>query len=296
MPEAASSRLCPIYIVHGENLHLRRQRRREIVERFVAGADPELVVAHFDASAELAEVLDALRTAPLLAPRRLVIVHDADEFVSAHRRRLEAYLDNPSSAGSLMLLVNSSPANTRLGRMARKAGQVIDCANLADAELPRWLGRAASARGKRITEDAAELLAGWVGNDLARLDSEVEKLALYVGGRRSISAEDVAAVVAATAGAAPFALVDAISSGRAEEALNVLNTMLTRRGEEFRVLGLIGWHLRRRRGPRGRAAGRTARRRSAASGVRRLLATDLALKSGADPLPAMQALVMHLCL
>jgi len=192
--------------------------------------------------------------------------------------------------------VDSSPANTRLGKLARKVGQVIDCANLADSELPAWLGRAASALGKRISEDAARLLAGWVGNDLVRLESEMEKLALYAGGRRSISAEDVAAVVAASAGAAPFALVDAISSGRADEALRVLNTMLTRRGEEFRVLGLLAWHLRSGRGRRRRPAGRTARRGAPAGGFRRLLATDLALKTGADALPAMQALVMNLCL
>ncbi len=296
MSEAPTSPFCPIYILHGENLHLRRQRRREIVERFVAGADPELVVAHFDASAELAEVLDAARTAPLLGSRRLVMVHDADEFVSAHRQRLEAYLANPSSAGSLMLLMDSSPAKTKLGKLARKVGQVIDCANPADSELPAWLARAASALDKRISKDAARLLAGWVGNDLVRLESEMEKLALYAGGRPSISVEDVAAVVAASAGAAPFALVDAIDAGRAGEALRLLTAVLTRRGEEFRLLGLLAWHLRSRRGPRRRTPGRTARRGGPAGGFRRLLATDLALKTGADTLPAMQALVVNLCL
>jgi len=121
MSEAPISLLCPIYILHGENLHLRRQRRREIVERFVAGADPELVVARFDASAELAEVLDAVRTAPLLAPRRLVMVHDADEFVSTHRQRLEAYLANPSSAGSLMLWIPPRPTPGWASSPARSA-------------------------------------------------------------------------------------------------------------------------------------------------------------------------------
>ena len=292
----------PVYVLHGHNLYLRQQARREVIHRFGDEGDAELGVANFDASAELAEVLDELRTAPLLARRRLVIFHDADKFVTAHRQRLEQYLANPSSTASLMLVVDSWKATTKLAKLAAKIGEVIDCSDPDDAELPGWVVERASARGKQIAPKAAELLTEWIGNDLARLDGEIEKLAIYAGKRRVISAEDVAAVVVATAGPVPYALVNAIAAGRADEALSTLSRTLTRRGEEFRVLGLIAWHLRRQRGRgggrwTGRAptGGRAGRGKDLRGGFRRLLATDLALKTGAHPLPAMQALVLDLC-
>ena len=62
--------------------------------------------------------------------------------------------------------------------------------------------------------------------------------------------------------------------------------MLTRPGEEFRVLGMIAWHLRR-------SAGRTG---GSAGDFRTVLTADLALKTGAPPLATMQLLVARLCL
>ncbi len=292
----------PLYVLFGTDAYLRRQKRQEIVRRFAGGAETAFVVTHFDASAELSEVLDELRTAPFLAPRRLVVVHEADEFVGTHRQRLEKYFSSPSQTGSLMLLVDAWPANTRLAGLARRIGEVIDCSSPHESKLPRWISEAADARGKRIARDASALLMQWIGPDLARLDSELEKLSLYVGARASITLEDVSRAVAATAGPAPFALINAIRAGDAGEALAVLNLMLTRRGEEFRLLGLLGWYLRQRRaGPRRAWAGRSAvpgpARQSPSDhgGFRRLLGADLAIKTGADPLATIQVLVTRLC-
>lgn len=278
--------------MHGQDRYLRQQRRREIIRRFTGDADAELVVASFDASAELSQVLDGLRTAPFLAPRRLVVVDDADKFVSAHRQALERYFAQPASTGSLLLLVDSWPANTKLAKLASKLGEVIDCSSLPDEQLPEWIADAAGARGKQIGDEAAELLAELIGNDLARLDSELEKLSLYAGRRPVISIEDVSAVVLSTAGPAPFALVNALRAGEVGQALTALDKMLTRRGEEFRVLGALAYELRQGR----TASWRRWRGRAASSGFRRLLAADLAMKTGAGPLAAMQLLVGDLCL
>ena len=282
-----------VYVLRGQDAYLRQRARRRIVRRFTEDADPQLVVTSFDASAELSDVLDTLRTPPLLAPRRLVIIHEADRFVAAHSHPLETYLAQPAPSGSLMLVVDSWSAKTKLARLVLRIGEVIDCSSPKESELPRWISAAADARGKRIAADAASLLGAWIGNDLARLDSEIEKLALYVGARGGISADDVDAVVVATAGPARYALNDAISAGNAGEALEAMSKMLTRRGEEFLVLGLIVWQFRREQtgawGARGRP-GRAFRR-----GFRQLLQADLSIKTGADPLTAMQVLVTKLC-
>jgi len=292
----------PLYVLFGTDAYLRRQHQQEIVRRFAGGAETDLVVSRFDASAELSAVLDELRTAPFLAPRRLVVVHEADKFAIAHREPLEKYLTHPSSTGSLMLVVDAWPANTRLAKLARKIGEVIDCSSPRGSRLPKWISKAAGERGKRIDRDASAMLTQWIGPDLARLDSELEKLSLYVGSRSSITVEDVSRAVAATAGAAPFALINAIRAGHAGEALAALNLMLTRRGDEIRLLGLLGWYLRQRAtGPRRAWSGRSAARArarpgsTAYGGFRRLFGADLAIKTGADPLATMQVLVTKLC-
>jgi len=308
----------PIYVIHGPDGFLRDAHRREIVAHLIGRADPQLCVSTFDADAELADVLDELRTVPFLAPRRVVIVRNADAFVSAHRSQLEKYLQSPAQTASLILIVLSWKANTRLYKTVQRIGEALDC-SAPQRGLDRWLAQAAAKRNKKLAPDAAELLAEWVGNDLATMDAELEKLSLYVGERSGITVEDVSALVAATAGPGAFALTNAIIDGQTTAALEALGGMVNSRGDEFRTLSLIGGHLRRAlRGAELAAAGKPPesalnprtppqRKRAFAAMVRqrglagirrdfrRMIRADLAMKSGARPMAALQELVVALC-
>lgn len=309
-----------VYVLYGSDAFLRDETRRALVQRIIGDADPQTAVTHFDATAELAEVLDELRTLPFLAPRRAVILSDADAFVTAHRGALEKYLDSPSSASSLILIVASWPTRARLYKMVNAIGEAIDCSAPDQRKLVPWIRKAAERRGKKIAPDAVELLLEWRGADLAALDGELEKLSLYVGERDSISADDVSALVTATAGPEAFALANAITRGRTGDALKALGGSLTRSGDEFRTLGMIAWHLRKalhvqrliEGGAREEEACKSGgvfyrgkrefldmlRRRPLPvlrSDFRKLLAADLAMKTGTGATAAMQQLVVGLC-
>jgi len=308
----------PVYVLHGSDAYLLDAHRKDIYDRVVGDADPQVCASSFDGSADLADVLDELRTVPFLAPRRLVTVRDADAFVSAHREALERFLQSPPSAATLLLLVSRWDLRTRLAKLVAKIGQLLDCSVPEGGNLARWLTRAAARRDKQIAPDAAELMAEWVGRNLAVLDGEMEKLSLYVGDRPAITIEDVCAVVTASAGPAAFDLTNAITGGDPAAALKALGGMLRTRGDEFKTLGLIAWHLRRallakelleagqpprqalpRMPPQQRNAFLAMLHRRPLSAFhldcRRLIRTDLAMKSGTKPPAALQELVMALC-
>jgi DNA polymerase-3 subunit delta len=310
----------PIYVLYGPDAYVRDLHRRTIVTRAVGEGDPQVAVASLDATAGLAQVLDELRTLPFLAPRRVVVIRDADAFVTAHRGGLEHYLESPSPHGTLLLLVRSWRKNTRLHKRVQQVGELIACDRPQGAELLHWLTDAAARQGKQLAADAAEMLAQWVGVDLSALSAELEKLAAYVGDHDAITVEDVSAIVAATAGAGPFELADAISAADAPRALHLLDSALATRGDEFKTLGLLAWHLRRavraqhlmqsgESSDRACAAVRVfyrqkqgfldmLRRRPLAKlhgDVRELIRADLAMKSGTNPRAAMRDLVLRLC-
>lgn len=308
----------PVYVLYGNDAFLQDLHRREIVAELIGDSDPQTCVSVLDATASAAEVFDELRTLPFLASRRVVIVRDADAFIAANRELLEKFLEAPPATASLILIVSSWPSNTRVYKLVAKVGVAVEC-SLGERESPvRWIIEAADRRGKKIDRDAAELLAEWVGRDLALLDGEVEKLALYAHQRKSITSQDVGALVTAVAGPGAFDLTNAITDGNAAAALEALGGMLTVRGEEFKVLGMIGWHLRRAlkgkqlqesgrppetilgrmpEGPKRAFVAYLRRRplRALQQDFRRLISADLAMKSGADASAAMQELVVGLC-
>ena len=308
----------PVFVLHGDDAFLQDAYRKEIIACAIGQADRQTCVASFDQTAELADVLDELRTLPFLAPRRVVIITNAEAFVSAHRQALENYLQSPSATATLVLMVSSWPKNTRLYKLVAGIGRAFDC-GAPQKGLAQWLTKSASKRGKLIARDAADLLLEWIGSDLSVLNGEVEKLSLFVGERETITAADVSAMVTASAGPAAFALTNALTVGDAAAALKALDGMLTARGEEFRTLGMIASHLRRMlraqqlasRGadPAGALNPRMPYRAKQATlallsrrdlntlqeDFRRLIRADLGMKSGLDAAAALQQLIVGLC-
>jgi DNA polymerase-3 subunit delta len=327
-----SEAIKPVYVLVGSDQYLRDLNRQRITRQVIGDGDPQLCVSSFDGEAELAAVLDELRTLPFLASRRVVVIDDADAFISRYRqievekaprkfevrRPLDEYLRSPSRTASLILMVSSWPSNTTLARAVAEVGEVVDCAPPEGSELAQRIRDALRARGKKIAADAVELLVAWVGPDLAAIESEAEKLSLYAGQRETITVKDVSELVTATAGAGTFELTDAIVAGDARAALSALQRSLTRRGEEFRLLALLASTLRRAAKAHGLIASGTRpddavgrmpysarnafvqylRRRSpqqVRQDFRRLIAADLGLKSGLEAHAAMQDLVVALC-
>lgn len=309
-----------IVVLSGKDAYLRETARRRVVSRIVGEADPQLCVMDFDADAELSTVFDELRTLPFLAPHRVVIVHEAEAFITAHRQALENYLDKPAGNGTLILEAGSFPKNTRLAKKLPQAGgEIIDCSSPSGANLLRWIRDAAGEREIKLQADAANLLAEWVGEDLASLSTELDKLRCYVGAGGTVTARNVADLACNVAGPEAFALVNAIVAADPAGALKTLNAALSARGAEFALLGQLSWHVRRalqaaqaiRAGTPANAALKAAkvfygqrefqtmlqRRgvRKLQQDARRLLAADLGMKSGLKPHQAMQQLVMELC-
>jgi len=301
------------YVLYGDDTYLRDTHRKRIISDLAGDADPRLCLSRFDSDAELTDVLDELRTPSLMARVRIVVVRDADAFVTTHRKALERYLDAPVAHASLILLVSNWRRGTRLDKRIRAIGEVIDCSGGGDPV--EWVSRCAAERDKQIDREAARLLAEWVGEDRGALETEVEKLSLYAAQRQRITAEDVAELATDVAGAGAFGLINAITAGDVAEALSQLSRSLQRRGEEFRLLGGLLWHLRRslavkqqleagrrpdlRMGPQARQAllgyvRRRTRTRLQAD-FRKLLRADLAMKTGTPPETALQPLLVELC-
>jgi DNA polymerase-3 subunit delta len=310
----------PVYVFHGSDEYLKAERRKELVARLVGQADYQTTVVSFADDAEIADVLDELRTLPFLSPLRVVVISPADDFLKAHRSALEDYVSAPSSSSALVMTVGAWVASWRLAKLVAQAGLAIDCSPPEGrSALVRWIDQASDRHGRKIVRQAAELLADWIGPDLGALDAELEKLAIYVGDRDRIEPGDVGELVTASAGPAAFALSNAITAGDPAAALGALSDSLTARGEEFRVLGQIGWHVRRAlqvqqavgAGESAQQACRQARvggdrqaflqmlrRRPLAvlqNDFRKVLRADLDMKTGAEATGTLQTLVVELC-
>src|SRR5207244_3886999 len=108
------------------------------------------------ADLELKTVVDSLLTVAMWSPRQLVLVEDADDFVSNFREGLEAYLERPAKKSVLILDVKTWPSTTRLAKKVVAIGLPLDCGELKGAPLLAWIARNCQRRhGKKIDRQAA---------------------------------------------------------------------------------------------------------------------------------------------
>lgn len=239
-----------ILAVCGQEAFLKREAIIEWTARLLGDADPALALNEYDgasAATSLAEVLDDLRTLPFLTPCRVVRVSDADAFISRYRAELEAYAEQPSATGVLVLECKSLPANTRLYKRIEQVGMVIKCDAIKPFAAPRWVvQRAREARDKTIDARAAALLCDQVGTDLGRLDAELDKLALYVGARTTIRVEDVELLTGRCREEQVWGILSAMTAGKQAEALALWEQVWqTDRAASARAIGGLAFTVRR---------------------------------------------------
>jgi DNA polymerase-3 subunit delta len=191
-------------------------------------------------------VFDELAMLPFLGSRRVVVVQNADEFVSAHRESLERYVQKPSRSGVLILAVQSWPSNTRLAKMVAQSGLAIDCKSPDERSMVPWCRRRAKDRyGKQLSADAASLLVELVGPGVGRLDSELGKLASFVGAESAISAEHVDRLVASGRVETVWKILDAATAGDSADALRMLNGLAIAGEQPMLIFGALSSQLRK---------------------------------------------------
>ena len=171
----------PVCVVFGDEPFLKGEILAALRSAVLPAADAEFSFRTFvGEDAEPRSVFDELATVPLFGGgQRLVLIAEADDFVSAHRPLLEDYAAKPQATGVLALDVKTWPSNTRLYKQLAESGLQIDCKPPADAALLDWLrNRAQREYNSAFARGAAERLIEIVGPQMGRLDQETAKLCL----------------------------------------------------------------------------------------------------------------------
>jgi len=313
----------PVYLIVGDDDHEKSALALalgEMVEDGLRAFNVERLYAS-DRNVTPSSVVESARTLPMIAPRRVIIVLQAEALMSPKRGRTSGAADDDddSSTDSLAPLLDYLVApvpsttlafvfsvpdpgqapdtiplakNLKITKALAKVATVVVCSGLDGGKDPaRWVQDQVRSARLEIDGQALRRLLELSGDDVGRLRADVGKLLLFAAGQPRITLDHVAAVVGAPVyHGDDWALVRAIERGDAGAALRELATALDHGGVPFQILGQLGYAVRTPP-PRGRFP---ARRVPAA--VDALFRTDIAMKSsGGDPKVLLERLIVELC-
>ena len=214
----------PLYLLEGDDLQSRHDLAIEFANVVDEGLQAFNVQSFYANEASNAAGRDQLigsllsnaRTLPMMAPRRVIVVHEADRLLapkrgkdddaarSSSRRKkgkrgattpaeeLEAYIEKPEPMTTLVFVSAPLDANRRVVKLLRKHADVVDCGSLHDAARGRDLDHEAPREGRaRDRAEGDRLLLDDDGTELGRIRPEVEKLVLYAAGESDITVAHV---------------------------------------------------------------------------------------------------------
>lgn len=232
--------------VFGNQRYLKVACLRALTRR-VLGEEEEAGPSRFEGeTAPLATVLSELATVSMFGGRRLVLVENADEFVSRNRAALERYVAKPARGGVLVLDVKTWPKTTKLAKAVAKEGLDLDCGELAGNDLRGWLAETATeTHGMTLGREAAALLADLAGPDLGLLERELAKLADYAADAGEITAEDVTKLVGGEKTEGTFRMLALLRDGDTGAALTELDRLLRSGEAAMRMLGGVTYVYRK---------------------------------------------------
>ncbi|MGE3275656.1 MAG: DNA polymerase III subunit delta [Vicinamibacterales bacterium] len=315
--QIASGETAPLYLLEGDD----PQSRHDLAIEFASLVDEGLQAFNVEsfyaneatAAASRDQMLGAIlataRTLPMMAPRRVIVVHEAERLLAPRKAKdedapalhpagkrkraltpaeeLEAYIEDPEPLTTLVFDAGSLDGNRRLVKLLRKKAAVVDCGSLeSPAEAARWIQKRLEKDELGIDQKAVGLLLETTGLSLGRIRAEVEKLVLYAAGESAITVAHVRdLVLPQSEPGEDFALGKAIWNGNAAAALREVGAQFEAGAPAPMVLGQI------------RAAAIRLRPDSRVKpGMDAVFRTDLAIKSsGGEPRFLLERLVIELC-
>jgi DNA polymerase III subunit delta len=243
-----------VYLFIGAELYDLSRCRRALLERALTADERETGYQRHDLSeTTIAAILDDARSLSLFASNRVIWVSSAE---AALPRGRASSATEDSAAGELhAYLQQSNPGVTLVFESTRYDFEGDDRAKLERVqkfysaipdmvELSPYSLEAARSLAQNLARDAGlqiglseiGLLVDALAADASRISAEIEKLRLYAGTTRKITAEDITVLVPNAQASNIFVLVSAL--GRADRKRSLLSLDALLRAGEYLPLAL----------------------------------------------------------
>ena len=298
--QIAAGQLGPLYLIVGED----EAEKASLAAAFSEAVEPDLRAFNVERiyanetkpnQTKAGEVLDAVQTLPMLAPRRIVVVLQAEQMLAPKRESeattrdlalLEAYFKAPHPEATLVLVAAALDKRRALTKLLYQQAAVLECTGFEDDGNPSgWVRARVAEAGMTIEAPAVRLLVERAGRDIGRLRADTERSCLFAAEGQKVTLADVKEVVGPATAQDAWGINRQLEQGSAAGALRELGLLFDAGGIPVMILGQLRSFVERHVPP--------ARLPGA---VEALFRTDLALKSSAgDPRVLLERLVVELC-
>lgn len=233
----------PFYLVVGEEPFQASEIITQIKRAILKPDEAEFSYDSFDGQGcDTERLAISLQTLPGLfdgGNHRLVSCFRVDQLAPSALESLDSYFHNPVSETSFLMTAYKVDKRKSWVKAVETKGAVLEVAEPADRDWPKWRGYFEKKCGKRIDELAWQLCLDSTGRVLSLVASEITKAATFVGEKPVITLDDMKALRVGGGVEGIFEFVEDVLTRRKAEAMRRLDGLQRAQEPEIKILSLL---------------------------------------------------------
>ncbi|WP_010650955.1 DNA polymerase III subunit delta [Oceanobacillus massiliensis] len=253
MKQIKRNEIAPVYLIYGSEAFFLQNIKKELTNKVLAGEEDNLSIYDLE-DTPIQEVVTDAETYPFFGGRKLIIANNAsflkakaDNLAFEHDfAYLERYLGQPAEYSVLVLIAPYEKIDERkkVSKMLKKNTTVVVCNPIKEQDLRQWIDSLANSLQIEIAPDAYEIFESELSANLQLLESELTKLALYVGENGAITKEIAERLIAHTSNSSSLRLVDAVIERDLHKAISIYKDLQKMKEEPIAMIGLLAFQFR----------------------------------------------------
>jgi DNA polymerase-3 subunit delta len=182
----------PVYWLEGEEEYF-IDKAVEFAEKHILSESEASfnLTIFYGKDANWPDVINACRRYPMFAERQVVLLKEAQQMRDVEK--LESYMENPLHSTVLVVSYKEKKLDARkkFAKLIKEKGVLLTTKKIYENQLPEWTQNLLETKGLTITQKGLALLIDHIGNDLTRIENEVDKICVNLGKRTSITEDDI---------------------------------------------------------------------------------------------------------
>ncbi len=213
----------PVYWLEGEEPYYIDQLTHFAEHNILSESEASFNLSIFyGKDADWASVVNACKRYPMFGETQVVLLKEAQQMRDIDK--LENYIDNPLNSTIFIVAYKEKKldARTKFAKLVKQKGELVSTKKLYENQITPWTEEMIKRHGLTITHKALFLIIDNVGNDLSRLQNEIEKLKINLEGRTNITEDDIEKYIGISKDFNPFELQDAIANRNMNKTLRII--------------------------------------------------------------------------
>ena len=236
----------PVYIFKGDEKYLKKEAVEKLKKALLKKGSEAFDFNIYDIGrCATVEVLDTLRSAPLMSSKRLIVVRDMGLLSEKDAGSLVEYAKKPSKNSCLVIDLSRDELQGDFYANIRPYAKEVAFMPLKGEKLISWIREEFKKRGRPVHYEAAAILAEIKEDGSDGLINEIEKLVSHAGKRPMGTKSDVEKLTGGPVMRNVFDLVDALGVKDCKRSLVISNELVKTKKAVPEMLGLVGWQLRK---------------------------------------------------